>query len=80
MSVLLDGREIPAGMTIDHRCRRPRCVNPFHLNVMTQRENTLRGDSPPARHARQARCVRGHAFTEANTMRVAKGRECRTCR
>jgi hypothetical protein len=31
---------IPEGMTIDHRCCVPSCVNPAHLRLMTRAENT----------------------------------------
>lgn len=31
---------IPGGMTIDHMCLRPRCINPEHLQVVTVAENT----------------------------------------
>ena len=31
---------IPFGMVIDHMCRNPRCINPRHLQAVTQRENT----------------------------------------
>ena len=34
---------IPVGMSLDHLCRNPRCVNPAHLEVVTQRENVRRG-------------------------------------
>jgi hypothetical protein len=37
---------IPDGLVIDHLCRTPSCVNPDHLEPVTQRENLRRG----ARH------------------------------
>jgi hypothetical protein len=33
---------IPEGMTIDHLCRKTMCVNPLHLEVVTQSENSKR--------------------------------------
>lgn len=33
---------IPSGYVVDHRCRVPRCVNPEHLEVVTQKENIRR--------------------------------------
>lgn len=34
---------IPDGMVIDHLCRNKSCVNPEHLEVVTQGENVRRG-------------------------------------
>lgn len=75
---------IPEGLELDHvrarGCRHRHCVRPDHLEIVTPHENTLRGDSPAARHARQTACVRGHPFTEENTWLSASGRRgCRTC-
>ena len=74
---------IPYGLTLDHLCRNPTCVNPWHLEAVSQRENVLRGNSPMARQARQTRCKRGHDFTESNTWRKPSRpnhRECRICK
>ncbi len=34
---------IPDGLDLDHLCRTPRCVNPAHLEPVTNRENSRRG-------------------------------------
>ena len=71
---------VPAAMELDHLCRIRHCVNPDHLEVVTRKENILRGSSPSAVHARQTHCVHGHEFTEANTIHRVNGRGCRRCK
>lgn len=71
---------IPLGLTIDHLCKVTRCVNPDHLEPVTQRVNTLRGDGPSAVNARKTHCPHGHEYTPDNTyVRKAGGRICKTC-
>jgi hypothetical protein len=36
---------IPEGLQLDHRCRVRRCCYPGHLEPVTPRENTIRGDA-----------------------------------
>lgn len=66
---------IPAGKQLDHLCRRPSCVNPAHLEVVTSRENTLRGTTGPAINAKKTHCPRGHAY---DGVRSGK-RRCNQC-
>src|SRR5581483_10657197 len=71
---------IPAGCQIDHLCRNRACVNPAHLEVVSARENTLRGATVTARNARKTHCIHGHPFDAANTIYRHGRRECRACR
>lgn len=71
---------IPDGLTLDHLCRTRACVNPVHLEPVTNRENIIRGDTLPAANLAKTVCHRGHDFTPENTRIVASGaRDCRTC-
>lgn len=72
---------IPEGMCIDHLCRVRHCVNPAHLEVVTNKENVLRGIGYTAQQARQAVCKRGHQLTGDNMRLSKKGfRVCMTCK
>lgn len=57
---------IPEGLTIDHLCRNHMCVNPTHLEAVTSRVNTLRGNWPAAVNSRKSTCPRGHAYSGTN--------------
>lgn len=71
---------IQDGLVLDHLCRNPGCVNPAHLEPVTNRENLLRGDTIPALNASKTHCKRGHEFTGRNTGRQPSGgRRCRAC-
>ena len=71
---------IPKGLTIDHLCRNTLCVNPDHLEAVTQRINGMRGTSMSAQHAKKTHCPQGHPYDLFNTYRPARGgRQCRTC-
>lgn len=54
---------IPDGKEIDHTCNQTRCINPFHLEPKTPRENSLRSErNACAINLRKKFCKRGHAF------------------
>lgn len=84
--------KIADGLQIDHLCRVRCCVNPAHMEEVTQRENILRGVSPSrvaARHAAVTHCPRGHAYAPSNTGLERRSnrwgtvwvtRYCRACR
>lgn len=73
---------IPAGLQLDHLCRNRQCVNPFHLEPVTQKENLLRGEGIAAKNARKLICKRGHVLAGENLyLRPdGKGRACKACR
>jgi hypothetical protein len=72
--------EIPEGLTLDHTCRVRNCINPQHLEAVTSKVNTLRGDSPTALNARKEKCLKGHPLSGSNLRLNKKGaRVCRAC-
>jgi hypothetical protein len=71
---------IPPGLTIDHLCRVRCCVNPAHMEVVTMKENILRGVSQSAINARKTACIHGHPFSGDNLKIAPDGeRICRAC-
>lgn len=70
---------IPAGLCVDHLCSNRTCVNPGHLELVTQAVNLARADSIPARNAAKTHCPAGHEYAGRNLMHRRDGRHCRTC-
>lgn len=72
---------IPEGLQTDHTCRNRGCVNPDHLEPVTQRENILRGEGLPAQNAAKTTCPLGHPYQGENLYLSPRGdRQCRTCK
>lgn len=100
VAYILSVGTIPAGMRLDHTCHtravergecvggddcpHRACVNPDHLELVTEVENNLRGNGPAARHARKTHCPQGHPLSGDNLYAAPRGngdtfRSCRAC-
>lgn len=92
-SYQLTGNRLVKGMVIDHLCRNRKCVNPKHLEQVTQSENTKRGNTgnhskylgPGIReYDKNISCRNGHSWGERNTYIFinksgSSQKMCRTC-
>lgn len=85
---------VPKHLDLDHLCHtrdrdcrlgndcpHRRCVNPAHLEPVTERVNTLRSTTASAVNARKTHCIHGHPFSGDNLMIRSDGhRRCRICK
>lgn len=75
--------EIPKHLVLDHLCRNKACINPSHLEPVTQAENVRRavpfrdGAKYGAFKRSQTHCKNGHEFDYISP--IGK-RGCKTCR
>jgi len=72
---------IPDGLMLDHLCRNTLCVNPAHLEPVTQRENVMRGRGICPLNAAKTHCPYGHPYSGRNLLLAGtrKVRKCRQC-
>jgi hypothetical protein len=70
---------IADGKQVDHLCRVRSCVNPDHLEAVTQLENVRRGMSGTT-NRNKTHCPSGHPYSGDNLyVQPDGGRACRTC-
>lgn len=71
---------ISTELQIDHLCMNKRCVNPKHLEQVTQKENLRRGNALSSVYSRRTHCKRGHKLGGDNVTPSAMKRGVRSCR
>lgn len=74
---------IPTDLIIDHLCRNRACINPWHMELVTNLENIQRGEAGlwfGQKQRMKPFCPNGHQYDEENTyFRPGGGRSCRAC-
>jgi hypothetical protein len=84
---------IPEGLVTDHichtkdnsckggkQCLHRQCVNPAHIEPVTNKENVLRGNGLSALNAQKTVCKRGHEFApQTDFYKKINQRRCNQC-
>lgn len=71
---------IPDLLSLDHKCRIRCCVNPWHLEPVSNRDNAIRGFGVSGINFRKTHCPRWHPLSGENLRLNKKGaRLCRIC-
>lgn len=64
---------------LDHLCRNRKCVNPNHLDVVSNKTNWLRGKSITRLKSLQTHCIQGHLLAGENLYVNNNKRRCNKC-
>lgn len=74
--------KIPVGLTIDHLCKNKACINPDHLEAVSQKVNVHRANPLWKQEAARTHCPQGHEYTEDNMYKykTRSGGVCRNCK
>ena len=86
ISYMLSVGKIPRGLVLDHLCEVKSCVNPDHLEPVTQAENMRRANplgglwGAAKFQKNKTHCPHGHPYLGDNLYVCPRGwRQCRTC-
>jgi HNH endonuclease len=73
--------KISGELVLDHLCRNRACCNPDHLQLVTNKENILRGNGSPAQNSKKTHCPKGHPLSGDNLSFLSskKQRRCVQC-
>jgi len=73
LAVILSGRRFQKGMVSDHICRNRGCINPNHIEIVTNVENVMRGESFAVLNAKKTKCIKGHSYKKYGKTTNRKG-------
>ena len=71
---------IQDGLTLDHLCRVRSCINPDHLQPVSNKVNILRGHGVGVVNAGKTHCPNGHEYIEGQVYRWNGKRHCLLCK
>lgn len=71
---------IPDSLVCDHLCENKGCVNPNHIEPVTDRINIMRGPAPSSMNAKKTHCIRGHKFEPGSYYSSQGWRDCKKCK
>ncbi len=71
---------IKEGLVVDHLCRNRACCNPDHMELVTTKENVLRGEGITAQNARRVACCCGHEYSVCHRKNGRSYRFCKRCK
>jgi len=81
---LFGNGKLDTGLVIDHLCRNRCCVNPTHLEQVTDTENIRRGYGVSAINLRKTHCIHGHPYLPGDTQQRSHVKDrvkfCRVCK
>ena len=80
LSYMIFKGQIPNGLVLDHLCRNYSCINPDHLEAVTQGVNASRGTSFSAINKAKKYCPKGHLLEGDNLIKSDRDRGKRGCK
>jgi hypothetical protein len=75
----LTGHSFTPGLHLDHLCMVTRCVNPSHLEEVTNRVNVQRALGIGMQNSIKTHCPSGHPYSGDNLIVYGSWRRCRAC-
>ncbi len=77
VSYELVNEKIPEALVLDHLCENKRCINPDHLEPVTNKLNIYRASTG---NSQKTHCPKGHIYDSENTYIDPRGfRNCKAC-